>query len=121
MDQSADRAIMLLPARATKTIYFVRHGEVRARAGARRWRRAAVPPAAAGMRWRIRGFAAARGAWRSPWRLQGWHNVAGAIDNNNYKLEKYFDAHLTELGWEQARAGRARCIRASARLRRRTR
>ena len=35
---------------------------------------------------------------------QGTHNVAGAIDPSFYKHEKYFDAHLTALGWAQAQA-----------------
>ena len=33
---------------------------------------------------------------------QGFHNVAGHIDHENYKSEEYADAHLTELGWQQA-------------------
>ncbi|EFJ50919.1 hypothetical protein VOLCADRAFT_57872 [Volvox carteri f. nagariensis] len=33
---------------------------------------------------------------------QGFHNVAGHINHDNYKLWDYADAHLTELGWEQA-------------------
>ena len=32
---------------------------------------------------------------------QGTHNVAGAVDQSFYKHEKYFDAHLTLLGWQQ--------------------
>ena len=35
---------------------------------------------------------------------QGTHNVAGAVDPSFYKHEKYFDAHLTSLGWAQAQA-----------------
>lgn len=48
----------------------------------------------------------------APWRYtktlhfvrhgQGFHNVAGHIDHENYKSEEYADAHLTELGWQQA-------------------
>ncbi|KAG2499069.1 hypothetical protein HYH03_003252 [Edaphochlamys debaryana] len=53
--------ISLLPARYTKTVHFVRHG-------------------------------------------QGFHNVAGHIDHELYKSEEYADAHLTELGWQQAEA-----------------
>ncbi|GIL47218.1 hypothetical protein Vafri_4091 [Volvox africanus] len=34
---------------------------------------------------------------------QGFHNVAGHINHDNYKLWDYADAHLTELGWEQAK------------------
>ena len=83
--------VSLLPARATKTVYFVRHGEVRRRAISTRARRLGLnaPPRAS-----------------DPFRraTQGFHNVAGAIDNNLYKDEKYFDAHLTPLGWQQARA-----------------
>ncbi|GLC37740.1 hypothetical protein PLESTF_001519300 [Pleodorina starrii] len=33
---------------------------------------------------------------------QGFHNVAGHINHDNYKLWDYADAHLTELGWQQA-------------------
>eukprot|EP00208_Stichococcus_sp_RCC1054_P007692 CAMPEP_0206140788 /NCGR_PEP_ID=MMETSP1473-20131121/10648_1 /ASSEMBLY_ACC=CAM_ASM_001109 /TAXON_ID=1461547 /ORGANISM="Stichococcus sp, Strain RCC1054" /LENGTH=295 /DNA_ID=CAMNT_0053535073 /DNA_START=138 /DNA_END=1025 /DNA_ORIENTATION=+ len=33
---------------------------------------------------------------------QGFHNVAGEADALEYASEKYFDAHLTELGWKQA-------------------
>ena len=33
---------------------------------------------------------------------QGFHNVAGAKDYANYRLEAYFDSHLTEEGWLQA-------------------
>jgi hypothetical protein len=40
--------------------------------------------------------------------------VAGAIDDNLYKDEKYFDAHLTPLGWEQARAAQRRARRKAA-------
>lgn len=32
---------------------------------------------------------------------QGYHNVAGEQDEENYKLEEFRDAHLTELGWTQ--------------------
>ncbi|GFR43714.1 hypothetical protein Agub_g4824, partial [Astrephomene gubernaculifera] len=35
---------------------------------------------------------------------QGFHNVAGHINHDNYKLWDYVDAHLTELGWRQAEA-----------------
>ncbi|PNW75247.1 hypothetical protein CHLRE_12g518950v5 [Chlamydomonas reinhardtii] len=33
---------------------------------------------------------------------QGFHNVAGQINHDNYKSWEHFDAHLTELGWRQA-------------------
>lgn len=35
---------------------------------------------------------------------QGFHNVAGHADHEEYKNEAYFDAHLTEEGWKQAEA-----------------
>eukprot|EP01023_Acetabularia_acetabulum_P040833 TRINITY_DN3964_c0_g3_i1.p2 TRINITY_DN3964_c0_g3~~TRINITY_DN3964_c0_g3_i1.p2 ORF type:complete len:336 (+),score=55.22 TRINITY_DN3964_c0_g3_i1:53-1060(+) len=35
---------------------------------------------------------------------EGYHNVAGAISQENYKSWDYFDAHLTEIGWKQAAA-----------------
>eukprot|EP01025_Chloroclados_australasicus_P039930 TRINITY_DN4159_c0_g1_i1.p1 TRINITY_DN4159_c0_g1~~TRINITY_DN4159_c0_g1_i1.p1 ORF type:complete len:296 (+),score=36.99 TRINITY_DN4159_c0_g1_i1:90-977(+) len=35
---------------------------------------------------------------------EGFHNVAGAISEENYKSYEYFDAHLTETGWKQTKA-----------------
>jgi len=37
---------------------------------------------------------------------EGFHNVAGALDRASYKEERFFDAHLTARGWEQARRAR---------------
>lgn len=39
--------------------------------------------------------------------VQGTHNVAGALDHSQYKQERYFDAHLTTLGWQQGAALKA--------------
>eukprot|EP00195_Chlamydomonas_chlamydogama_P015983 CAMPEP_0202911318 /NCGR_PEP_ID=MMETSP1392-20130828/54635_1 /ASSEMBLY_ACC=CAM_ASM_000868 /TAXON_ID=225041 /ORGANISM="Chlamydomonas chlamydogama, Strain SAG 11-48b" /LENGTH=209 /DNA_ID=CAMNT_0049601783 /DNA_START=221 /DNA_END=847 /DNA_ORIENTATION=+ len=33
---------------------------------------------------------------------EGFHNVAGEVNEEFYKLEQYRDAHLTERGWKQA-------------------
>eukprot|EP00879_Flechtneria_rotunda_P021539 GHRR01022702.1.p1 GENE.GHRR01022702.1~~GHRR01022702.1.p1 ORF type:complete len:260 (+),score=50.95 GHRR01022702.1:194-973(+) len=35
---------------------------------------------------------------------EGFHNVAGRKDRNNYKSWEYQDAHLTDYGWQQAKA-----------------
>lgn len=35
---------------------------------------------------------------------EGYHNVAGALDECNYESEKYADAHLTKKGWAQVAA-----------------
>ena len=32
---------------------------------------------------------------------RGYHNVAGALDPQNYTSELYADSHLDDLGWEQ--------------------
>lgn len=32
---------------------------------------------------------------------EGFHNVAGRIDHENYKSWDYEDSHLTEYGWKQ--------------------
>eukprot|EP00195_Chlamydomonas_chlamydogama_P017695 CAMPEP_0202890154 /NCGR_PEP_ID=MMETSP1392-20130828/658_1 /ASSEMBLY_ACC=CAM_ASM_000868 /TAXON_ID=225041 /ORGANISM="Chlamydomonas chlamydogama, Strain SAG 11-48b" /LENGTH=295 /DNA_ID=CAMNT_0049573673 /DNA_START=133 /DNA_END=1020 /DNA_ORIENTATION=+ len=34
----------------------------------------------------------------------GFHNIAGHENRDNYKSEEWFDAHLTEVGWQQAEA-----------------
>jgi len=34
---------------------------------------------------------------------QGFHNVAGEVNSEAYKSDKFEDAHLTVLGWEQVR------------------
>jgi len=34
---------------------------------------------------------------------RGFHNVAGERDIREYRNPKYFDAHLTEMGWQQIR------------------
>ncbi|KAI7841457.1 hypothetical protein COHA_004852 [Chlorella ohadii] len=53
--------IRMIPARHTKVVHFIRHGE-------------------------------------------GFHNVAGHANHENYKSFDYLDAHLTDFGWRQARA-----------------
>ncbi|PRW45389.1 phosphoglycerate mutase 1 isoform X2 [Chlorella sorokiniana] len=53
--------IRMIPARHTKVVHFIRHGE-------------------------------------------GFHNVAGHADPEEYKSFEYLDAHLTDFGWRQARA-----------------
>lgn len=45
---------------------------------------------------------------------EGFHNVAGALDYANYKLERFLDAHLTREGWRQAHALRAELLQAAA-------
>lgn len=35
---------------------------------------------------------------------QGYHNVAGKVDPGAYRSFDYWDAHLTQLGWQQAAA-----------------
>lgn len=34
---------------------------------------------------------------------EGFHNVAGRLNHDNYKSWSYEDAHLTEFGWKQVR------------------
>lgn len=72
--------ISLLPGGCSKLVHFVRHGEVRV----------------------SRALSCSL-----PERVQGTHNVAGAIDYANYKSERFFDAHLTALGWQQGLTLRA--------------
>lgn len=43
---------------------------------------------------------------------EGFHNVAGAVDYANYKLEQFLDAHLTREGWRQAHTLRDRLLAA---------
>ena len=39
---------------------------------------------------------------------EGFHNVAGELDERNYLDHKFEDAHLTEFGWRQV--CRRRCM-----------
>jgi hypothetical protein len=76
--------LMIIPFRQAKFVHFIR----------------CVVLSSFSISW-LKGKDSSRFTW-SCRHGQGYHNVAGHANHENYKSEDWFDAHLTPEGWRQA-------------------